>query len=105
MTIERSLIEAVRSLPPEKQQELLEHANRLRAEPAPAKPIKGLWAGMDVSISVEDRDEMRREMVVKNGGGSIGRRDAKRRSDPGARDVSRGNGVFGREGPPVAQRG
>ena len=64
MTIEQSLIEAVRSLPPAKQQELLEHANRLRTEPAPIQPRKsgkGLWAGMGISISAEEIDEMRRE--------------------------------------------
>jgi hypothetical protein len=38
MTIEQSLIEAVRSLPPDKQQELLEHANRLRADPSSVQP-------------------------------------------------------------------
>ena len=64
MTIEQSLIEAVRSLPPEKQQELLEHANRLREHAAaePRKSGKGLWAGMGISLSAEDIDEVRREM-------------------------------------------
>ncbi len=65
MTIEQTLIEAVRSLPPEKQQELLEHANRLRSEPEfrkSFKSIKDLWAGMGISISAEEIDEMRREM-------------------------------------------
>lgn len=58
-------MEAVKSLPPEKQQELLEHANRLREESAPRQPresIKGLWADMGISISAEEIDEMRREM-------------------------------------------
>jgi hypothetical protein len=32
ITLEQSIIEAVRSLPPDKQKELLEHANRLRED-------------------------------------------------------------------------
>ncbi len=69
MAIEQALIQVVRALPPDKQQELLAHAERLRAESAaiPArrnfrKSGKGLWAGMGISISTEDIDEMRREM-------------------------------------------
>lgn len=65
MTIEQTLIETVRSLPPEKQQELLEHSKRLSAERTPVRPRKsgkGLWAGMGISISAEEIDEMRREM-------------------------------------------
>jgi hypothetical protein len=64
MTLEQSLIEAVRALPPEKQQELLEHANRLR-NASPKKPRKsgrGLWADLNISLSAEDIDEARREM-------------------------------------------
>ena len=37
MTLERSLIEAIRSLPPEKQQEVLTHAEKLRADFAKEK--------------------------------------------------------------------
>jgi hypothetical protein len=65
MTIEQSLLEAVRELSPEKQQELLEHAGRLRsgtAQKKPFKSVKGLWAGMEISISSEEFDELRREM-------------------------------------------
>ena len=65
MTLEQSLIEAVRSLPPEKQQELLTHATRLREETSPRKPfksVKGLWADLGISLSVEEIDEARREM-------------------------------------------
>ena len=64
MTIEQSLIEAVRSLPPEKQQKLLEHANQLRKS-SPRKPRKsgrGLWADLNISLSAEEIDEARREM-------------------------------------------
>ena len=65
MTLEQSLIDAVRSLPPEKQQELLAHATQLRKESSPRKPfksVKGLWADLGISISAEEIDEARREM-------------------------------------------
>ena len=64
MTLEQSLIEAVRSLPPEKQKELLEHANQLRktSPPKPRKSGRGLWADLHISLSAEDIDEARREM-------------------------------------------
>lgn len=63
MTIEQTLLEAVRALPPEQQQELLEHAGRLRsAAKKPFKSVKGLWAGMGISISSEELDESRREL-------------------------------------------
>jgi hypothetical protein len=58
MTLEQSIIEAVRSLPPEKQKELLEHANRLRQDVAPRKPfksIKGLWADLNITLTAEER--------------------------------------------------
>ncbi len=65
MTIEQTLLEAVRALPPEKQKELLEHAGRLRSATSSKKPfqsIKGLWAGMGISVSSEEFDELRREV-------------------------------------------
>jgi hypothetical protein len=55
MTLEQSRIEAARARPPEKQQDLLEHANRLR-KVSPKKPRKsgrGLWADLDISLSAE----------------------------------------------------
>lgn len=64
-TIEQSIIKAVRGLPPEKQQELLEHANRLRDESTRKKPfksIKGMLAGRGISISAEGIDQVHREM-------------------------------------------
>jgi hypothetical protein len=99
MTIEQSLIEAVRSLPPEKQRELLEHARRLLSN----QTTKSLWAGLEVSISVEDREEVRREVVVRSGGGSFGER-SQRRSDLRAGRVPRGSGALHREETPVSQR-
>jgi hypothetical protein len=64
MTLEQSIWEAVRSLPPDKQQEVLEHAKRLEAEglaPRPRKSMKGLWSDLGISLSAEEIDEARRE--------------------------------------------
>ena len=65
MSVEQAVLEALRSLPPDKQQEILTHATRLRDEATPKKPFKsieGILAGRGISISAEDIDEMRREM-------------------------------------------
>ena len=65
MSIEQAIIEAVRTLPAEKQQEVLKHATRLREETAPKKPfksVKGLWADLGISLSAEDIEENQREM-------------------------------------------
>lgn len=65
MTVEQAILDAVRSLPLDKQQELLSHANRLRDEAAPQRPfrsIKGLLSGRGISISAEDIDEVRSTM-------------------------------------------
>ena len=65
MSVEQAILEAVRALPPDKQQEVLSHATRLRDEGAPKRPFKsveGLWSHLDISLSAEEIDENRREM-------------------------------------------
>jgi hypothetical protein len=65
MSIERAILEAVRALPAEKQQEVLNHAARLRDEAGrkrPFKSVKGLWADLSISLSSEDIEENQREM-------------------------------------------
>ena len=65
MTMEHSLLEIVRSLPPDKQQELLEYAESLKVEEQSKKPlksIKGLWADLGISLSAEEIDELRQDM-------------------------------------------
>ena len=65
MSVEQAILEAVRSLPVDKQQEILTHATRLLDETATKKPFKsieGILAGRGISISAEDIDEIRREM-------------------------------------------
>lgn len=65
MSVEQAILEAVRALPADKQQEILIHATRLREETAPKKPfksIKGLWADLGISLSAEEIEENQREM-------------------------------------------
>jgi hypothetical protein len=65
MSLEQAILEAVRELPAEKQQEILIHATRLREEAdrkKPLKSVKGLWDGLDVSLSSSDIEQNQREM-------------------------------------------
>ena len=65
MSIVEAILEKVRTLPPDKQSELLKFADSLITE-AQTKPQlrspEGLWAGYDIDISEEDIRELRREM-------------------------------------------
>lgn len=65
MSVEKAILEVVRTLPTDKQQEILTHATRLREETAPKKPFKsveGLWADLEISLSADEIDENQREM-------------------------------------------
>ena len=65
MSIEQAILEAVRTLPVDKQQEVLSHVTRLREEAAPNEPfksVKGLWADLEISLSAEDIEENQSEM-------------------------------------------
>ena len=65
MSVEQSILEAVRALPPDKQRELLSHARSLQQEALPKKPfrsIRGLWSDLGISLSAEDIEENQREM-------------------------------------------
>jgi hypothetical protein len=65
MSVEQALLEVVRELPPDKQQELLSHANSLRQATRPKKPfksVKGLWSDLGISPSAEEIKENQREM-------------------------------------------
>ena len=65
MSVEEAILEVVRTLPTDKQQEILTHATRLREETRPKKPFKsveGLWADLGISLSAEEIDENQREM-------------------------------------------
>ena len=74
MSLEQAILEAVRSLPSDKQQEILGHAKRLREQSvkdlatgdrikaAPFKSIKGLWADLGVFLSAEEIEKNQRAM-------------------------------------------
>jgi len=65
MRVEQAILDGVRSLPFDKQREILSHATRLRDESAPERPfrsIKSILAGRRVSISADDIDEVWRGM-------------------------------------------
>jgi predicted nucleic acid-binding protein len=60
MSVEQAILEAVRTLPFDKQQEILNHATRLRDEAAsktPFQSIEGILANRGISVSAEDIDE------------------------------------------------
>ncbi len=65
MTIEERVLEKLRGLPPEKQQEVLEFVESLKPVGNAKKPLRsleGLWADLDIDITEEDIAEARREM-------------------------------------------
>jgi hypothetical protein len=65
VTLEQAILEALRSLPVDLQQEILNHATRLRGKVADKKPlrnVKGLWADLGVSLPAEEIDAAQREM-------------------------------------------
>lgn len=65
MSLEQAILEAVRALPAEKQQEVLNHAAKLRDEAgrkSPFKSVRGLWADLGISLSAEEIEENQRDM-------------------------------------------
>ncbi len=65
MTIEEMLLQKVRGLPPEKQEEVLEFVNSLQSDEGARKPLRsleGLCADLNIKITEEDIAEARREM-------------------------------------------
>lgn len=66
MTIEQQVLEKLRDLPAEKQKEVLDFVDFLKAKNGgPKKPLRsllGLWSDLNVHITEEDIIEARREM-------------------------------------------
>ena len=63
--IQETLIAVIKTLPPEKQQALLEFAEFLQAKATPkssSKSIKGLWANADINLTEEELSATRKEM-------------------------------------------
>ncbi len=65
MSVEQAILEAVRELPADKQNEILEHARRLRQESLSVQPRrrgKGLWTDWNIALTAEEIEENQREM-------------------------------------------
>jgi hypothetical protein len=65
LTLEQSILEVVRTLPLEKQREILEHAEKLRHQSEPSTPRwsgKGLWSDLNITLTAGDIEENQREM-------------------------------------------
>jgi hypothetical protein len=65
MTIAEQVVEKLRALPPEKQQEVLDFIEFLAQQKRPKRPIRsveGLWADLGFDVSEEDIAEARKEM-------------------------------------------
>ena len=65
MSLEQAILDAVRALPADKQQEILSHAARLRdrsTKKRPFKSVKGLWADLGISLSASEIEENQLEM-------------------------------------------
>jgi hypothetical protein len=65
MSLEQAILEAVRALPAQKQQEILNYAARLRDETCkktPFKSVRGLWADLGVSLSAAEVEDNQRDM-------------------------------------------
>jgi hypothetical protein len=63
--IEQSVLEKLQTLPPEKQQEVLDFVEFLQNKSVAKRPrrhLRGLWADLGVQITEEDISEARREM-------------------------------------------
>ncbi|HJY82563.1 MAG TPA: DUF2281 domain-containing protein [Candidatus Binatia bacterium] len=65
MSIEQSVLEKMQTLPPDKQQEVLDFVEFLQHKSSakqPRRSLKGLWADLGVDITEEDIAEVRKEM-------------------------------------------
>jgi hypothetical protein len=65
MDIQRSIVEKLKTLPEEKQQEVLDFIEFIQQKAEAKRPrrsLKGLWADLGVEINEEDITQIRREM-------------------------------------------
>ena len=65
MTIEEMLLEKLRSLPPEKQKEVLDFVDSLKSDGGTKKALRsleGIWEDLNIDITEEDITEARCEM-------------------------------------------
>lgn len=69
MTIEQAVSAILKSLPPEKQIEVLDFVEFLQQKNrrnSKRHSLRGLWADLNIEISEEDIADIRKEMVGKN---------------------------------------
>jgi len=65
MNLEQAVLEKLRSLPPNQQQEVLDFAEFLQQKnilKRPLKSVKGMWVHLDMDITEEDIAQARKEM-------------------------------------------
>jgi len=65
MTIEQQVVEKLRDLPPERQEEVLRFVEGLKEKDGAQKArrsLRGLWKDLNIEITEEDIAEARREM-------------------------------------------
>ncbi len=65
MNLEQAVLDKLRALPPERQQEVLDFAEFLQQKTIlkrPLKSVKGMWANLDINITEEDIAQARKEM-------------------------------------------
>lgn len=65
MTVEESVLQNLRELPPEQQQEVLNFVQILRQKSSPKssrRSLYGLWSDLEIEITSADIAEVRQEM-------------------------------------------
>lgn len=64
MTLEQAVLEKLRQLPLDKQQEVLQFAESLQTKTVkpPLRSVKGLWSHLDNEITENDLTQARQEM-------------------------------------------
>jgi hypothetical protein len=65
MNLEQAILDKLRTLPPDKQQEVLAFAEFLQQKFIPKKPrksVKIMWNNLDINITEEDIAQARKEM-------------------------------------------
>lgn len=63
MTVEQKVLEKLRELPPQKQEEVLAFIGRLQEKTRqPLRSLSGLWADLDVNVSEKEISQARQEM-------------------------------------------
>jgi hypothetical protein len=62
MTIEERVLQKLRGLPPQRQQQVLDFVSGLQPSKLPRRSLLGLWSGLGVEISEDDIAKARRDL-------------------------------------------